>query len=78
VDHLDEQYDRLVHGDLNPLLASWNTHIGLLGRLVAVESSNGRHWGRLRDLTLDGLELDQGGQRILTLAPEAIRHIEPA
>ena len=78
VDHLDEEYDRLACGDLNPLLASWNDYIGLAGKLVAIESSDGRHWGRLRELTLDLVDLDQGGGRNLNFAPEMIRHIEPA
>jgi BirA family transcriptional regulator, biotin operon repressor / biotin---[acetyl-CoA-carboxylase] ligase len=78
VDHLDEEYDLLARGDLNPLVTSWNAYIGLLGKLVAIESSDGRHWGRLRELTLDGLDLDQGRGQSLNLAPEAIRHLEPA
>jgi BirA family biotin operon repressor/biotin-[acetyl-CoA-carboxylase] ligase len=78
VDRLDEEYDRLICGDLNPLLASWNAHLGLSGKLVAIESSEGRRWGRLRELTLDWVELDQGEGRILNLVPETIRHIEPA
>ena len=45
---------------------------------VAIECPDGRHWGRLRDLTLDGVELELTGGRSLRLPPESIRHLEPA
>ena len=78
VDHLDEEYDRLAQDDLDSLLACWKWHIGLLGKQVAIECPDGRHWGRLRDLTLDGVELELTGGRSLRLPPESIRHLEPA
>jgi BirA family biotin operon repressor/biotin-[acetyl-CoA-carboxylase] ligase len=78
LDHLDEEYDRLAQNDLDSLLTCWKWHIGLLGRQVSIETPDGRHWGRLRELTLEGVELEQTGGRSLQLPPEAIRHLEPA
>ena len=78
VEHLDEEYHRLAQNDLDSLLTCWKWHIGLLGKQVAIETADGQHWGQLRELTLDGVELEQTGGRSLRLPPEAIRHLEPA
>jgi BirA family biotin operon repressor/biotin-[acetyl-CoA-carboxylase] ligase len=78
VDRLDEEYNRLAQDDLDSLLTCWKWHIGLLGKQVTIECPDGRHWGRLRDLTLDGVELELTGGRSLRLPPESIRHLEPA
>lgn len=78
VQQLDEEYDRLSQGDFDSLVTCWKWHIGLLGRQVAVEAPNGRHWGRLKELNLDGVELEQTAGRSLRLPPEAVRHLEPA
>jgi len=78
VHQLDEEYDRLVQGDLDSLVTCWKWHIGLLGRQIALEGPDGRHWGRLKELTLDGVELERTGGRSLHLPPEAVRHLEPA
>jgi BirA family biotin operon repressor/biotin-[acetyl-CoA-carboxylase] ligase len=78
VQQLDEEYDRLSQGDFDSLVTCWKWHIGLLGRQVAVEGPDGRHWGRLKELTLDGVELEQTTGRSLRWPPEAVRHLEPA
>lgn len=78
IEHLDEDYDRLIRGDFAGLEACWKWHIGLLGKQVAIECPEGRHWGRLRELTMDVIELELDSAKTLRLAPEAIRHIEPA
>jgi BirA family biotin operon repressor/biotin-[acetyl-CoA-carboxylase] ligase len=78
VEKLDEEYDRLVQGDLATLEACWKWHIGLLGKQVALECSEGTHWGRLRELALDGLELEMGEGEIRRFPPETVRHIRPA
>jgi BirA family biotin operon repressor/biotin-[acetyl-CoA-carboxylase] ligase len=78
VEQLDEEYDSLIHHDLETLAAGWKWHIGLLGKEVAIEGPCGRHWGRLRDLTLDAVELEQSAGKVLHFSPESIRHIEPA
>jgi BirA family transcriptional regulator, biotin operon repressor / biotin---[acetyl-CoA-carboxylase] ligase len=78
VDHLDEEYDLLAQNDFDPLVACWKWHIGLLGKQVTIEGPDGRHWGRLREMTLDSVELEQTGGRTLRFPPEAIRHLDPA
>ena len=78
IEHLDEDYDRMVQGDLGGLEACWKWHIGLLGKQVAVECPEGRHWGRLRELTLNELELEKDGVGTIRLIPEMIQHIESA
>jgi BirA family biotin operon repressor/biotin-[acetyl-CoA-carboxylase] ligase len=76
--HLDEEYDRLCHGDLAGLEACWKQWIGLLGRLVRAEGHDATHRGRLRDLTFAGLELELPGGETLRLQPEWVQHLEPA
>jgi BirA family biotin operon repressor/biotin-[acetyl-CoA-carboxylase] ligase len=78
VEKLDEEYDRLVQGDQATLEACWKWHIGLLGKQVAVECPEGTHWGRLRELTLDALELEMERGEIRRFLPEVVRHIRPA
>jgi BirA family biotin operon repressor/biotin-[acetyl-CoA-carboxylase] ligase len=78
VDRLDEEYDRLVQGDFAGLEASWKQHLGLLGKQVAVECVEGRHWGRLRELNLEHVELEKDEIGTIRLISEAIQHIEPA
>lgn len=78
IEHLDEDYGRLVQGDLAGLEACWKWHIGLLGKQVAVDCPEGRHWGRLRDLTINELELEKDGIGTIRLVPETILHIESA
>jgi BirA family biotin operon repressor/biotin-[acetyl-CoA-carboxylase] ligase len=78
VDCLDEEYDRLVRGDLRGLESCWKWHIGLLGKQVAVVCPEGKHWGRLRELTFDEVELEKDESGSVRFVPEMIQHIEPA
>jgi BirA family transcriptional regulator, biotin operon repressor / biotin---[acetyl-CoA-carboxylase] ligase len=77
VRHLDDEYDRLMNGERVPLEADWKWRIGLLGRQVLVENSDGSTLtGRLRDMSFDGLELEAGGpEAVCVLKPENIRHL---
>jgi BirA family transcriptional regulator, biotin operon repressor / biotin---[acetyl-CoA-carboxylase] ligase len=74
--HLDEEYDRLRQGDTSTLEALWKWRLGVLGRQVMVEAVDREYRGRVRDLTLGGLELAVGAETVL-LAPEAVRHVTP-
>ncbi len=78
LEKLDEEYDRLVQGELAGLEACWKWHLGLLGKQVVIECADGRHWGRLRDLTLDKVHLEKDGLGTMQFVPEWIEHIEPA
>jgi BirA family biotin operon repressor/biotin-[acetyl-CoA-carboxylase] ligase len=78
IEHLDREYDSLCQGDLAGLEACWKWRIGLLGKQVVVEGLDQVHRGRLRDLGWDGVELELAGGKTLRLAPETVRHVEPA
>jgi BirA family transcriptional regulator, biotin operon repressor / biotin---[acetyl-CoA-carboxylase] ligase len=72
---LDAEYDRLLRGERVAVEADWKWRVGLLGRPVSVELTDGAIVaGRLREMGFDGLELDTvGGVRVLV--PESVRHI---
>jgi BirA family biotin operon repressor/biotin-[acetyl-CoA-carboxylase] ligase len=72
---LDEEYDRLCQGDLATLEACWKWRLGLLGKPVLAECSDGVHRGRLLDLGWEGIQLGLPGGDRLCLQPEAIRHL---
>src|SRR5947207_434555 len=78
IQHLDEEYDRLCQGDFATLEACWKWRLGLLGKQVAAECHHGMKYGRLRELSWEGLELETNGGEILRLLPEEVRHLEPA
>lgn len=73
---LDEEYDRLAAGDLATLEACWKWRIGLLGRQVHVECHDADHHGRLREMSFDGLELEQASGALVRLRPELVQHIK--
>ncbi|OAI54714.1 hypothetical protein AYO44_14405 [Planctomycetaceae bacterium SCGC AG-212-F19] len=75
IESLDEEYDRLASGDLATLEACWKWRIGLLGRQVIVECNDTDHRGRLREMSFDGLELEQTNGHTLRLRPELVQHI---
>ncbi|HBI44425.1 MAG TPA: biotin--[acetyl-CoA-carboxylase] ligase [Planctomycetales bacterium] len=74
--YMDEEYARLLEGDLTTLEASWKRHVGLVGREVLIERYDGPvHRGRLLELGFDGIELERPGTTALMLAPETVRHL---
>jgi BirA family biotin operon repressor/biotin-[acetyl-CoA-carboxylase] ligase len=75
--HLDEEYARLVAGDLATLEEEWRERAGLVGRYVKAEYTDGDVRGRLLEMAFDGLLLDVGGETKL-LVPELVRHLRPA
>lgn len=76
---MDEEYTRLLGGDLTTLEASWKGHIGLLGRDVIAERYDGpTHRGWLMELGFDGVLLGRPGSMPLLLPPETVRHLGPA
>ena len=76
---MDEEYTRLLDGDLATLEACWKAHLGLLGREVIAERYDGpTHRGRLLTLGFDGVEVKQPAARALVLPPEAVRHLDSA
>ncbi len=73
---LDEEYDRLWHGDLATLESCWKWRLGLLGRNVAAECHDATHFGRLHELSWDFVELETA-DGMARLAPETVRHLRP-
>lgn len=72
---LDAEYGRVVSGERVGVETDWKWRVGLLGRPVAVELSDGATAvGRLREMGFDGLELETAdGLRVVV--PETVRHL---
>jgi len=77
VQKLDLEYGRLLAGERVAVEADWKWRIGLLGRQVTAELTDGTVIsGRLHEMSFDGLELDTGdGWRLLV--PETVRQLKP-
>lgn len=76
---MDEEYTRLLDGDLATLEACWKRRVGLCGRDVIAERRDGpTHWGRLLNLGFDGVDLERPGEPPMRLQPETVRHLEAA
>ena len=74
IHHLDDGYDRVLSGDLNTLENRWKQRIGLVGHQVRIDLVDGGHrFGRLRDMSFDGLELETGEHAVEAILPELIR-----
>lgn len=78
IHQLDQGYQRLYAGDLDSLQTHWQGRIGLVGKYVRVECHDAVHCGCLRELTWDGLELEQPGGERIQLLPESVRHLSRA
>jgi BirA family transcriptional regulator, biotin operon repressor / biotin---[acetyl-CoA-carboxylase] ligase len=77
--YMDEEYARLLAGDLTTLEACWKRRLGLVGREVLVERYDGpTHRGRLLELGFDGIELERPGTTALVISPETVRHLDAA
>jgi BirA family biotin operon repressor/biotin-[acetyl-CoA-carboxylase] ligase len=75
--YMDEEYARLLAGDLATLEACWKRCLGLVGREVLIERYDGpTHRGRLLGLGFDGIKLEQPGTTALVLPPETVRHLD--
>jgi BirA family biotin operon repressor/biotin-[acetyl-CoA-carboxylase] ligase len=74
---LDEEYDRLMQGDVGTLEACWQWRLGLLGKQVTAECHDGTRRGRLVEVGWEGVCLEQPGGEMVRLVPETVRHLEP-
>ncbi len=73
---LDAEYGRLLGGERVAVEADWKWRVGLLGRHVTAELTDGTAVaGRLREMSFDGLELDPGDGKVKMLVPETVRHL---
>ena len=76
IQQLDEDYSRLVQGNLATLEACWKWRIGLLGQQVAAEGPRQTVCGRLLDLTFAGVEIQLPTGAVVRLAPEAVQQLK--
>jgi len=73
---LDSEYARLIAGERVAVEADWKWRIGLLGRQVIIEHHGGETTtGRLREMSFDGLEIENSDGFVHVIAPESILHI---
>ncbi len=76
---LDDEYDRLLGGEIVPLEADWKWRIGLLGRQVVAETHDGNTTaGRLREMSFEGVEIEHFEAGMTVLRPEFVRQLRPA
>ena len=76
---MDEEYARLLAGDLTTLEGCWKRDLGLVSREVILERYDGpTHRGRLLELGLGGIELERPGATALVFPPETVRHLDAA
>ena len=77
--HLDAEYARLIGGEKVAVEADWKWRVGLLGRQVIVELTDGTTIaGRLREMGFDGLEVEIAGTGPRRIVPETVAHVWPA
>jgi BirA family biotin operon repressor/biotin-[acetyl-CoA-carboxylase] ligase len=73
---LDDLYDQLLSGNWASLEAEWKCRLGLIGRPVVAELSDGRSVsGRLHEMSFEEIELHAEGFGSTVLKPEMIRHL---
>lgn len=75
---MNETYDALVRGDVRSVEERWRRCSGLVGQLVEVHTAAGVHQGRLRELSLQFVELETPSGQLLSFAPEAVQRLAPA
>ncbi|MBY0461265.1 MAG: hypothetical protein K2V38_28405, partial [Gemmataceae bacterium] len=63
-------------GERVAVAADWKWRVGLLGRQVLAELRGAETVaGRLRDMSFDGLELEDAGGFVRVIRPEAVAHL---
>ena len=76
VQRLDREYARLLEGEHAAVEADWKWRIGLLGRQVRIELSDGATvTGRLREMEFERLELERDDGTVQAIVPETVRHL---
>ncbi len=73
---LDAEYSQLL-SERTAVEAQFQWRIGLLGRQVSIELSDGsRLVGRLHEMTFDGLDLELGDGSHRRIVPERVEHVD--
>ncbi len=75
IEKLDEEYGRLLDGDIGALEERWKRYLGLLGRRVLVECLTETWSGRLNDVTFDAVEVETEDGKVQRISPETVRHM---
>lgn len=76
---LDTEYGRFLQGEQVAIEADWKWRLGLLGRPVLAELTDGTTWaGRLLDISFEKVDLETGIGTIQHLVPERVRHLHRA
>ena len=76
--HLDTRYGQLLGGRGDLVEEAWRVGSGLVGRRVALETSDGQVVpGHLRSLSFDAVELDCGEVVPQVWPPERVRGLRP-
>lgn len=71
---MDDEYERLLTGDLATLESMWQWRLGLVNKRVVVDLPEGPRQGLALDVSFAGVTLkDDAG--VVQLPPETIRHI---
>jgi BirA family biotin operon repressor/biotin-[acetyl-CoA-carboxylase] ligase len=78
VRRLDVEYGNLAAGVTDPLRQRWIERLGLVGRPIVAELHDGRYEGTLRELAFDRVHIERPGRGVVSLQPEAVRHLELA
>jgi BirA family biotin operon repressor/biotin-[acetyl-CoA-carboxylase] ligase len=76
IGELDEQYERLCQGDFGTLEAFWKRRLGLVDKHVVADCSKETYYGRLRQVTFAGVELELPEGKLLRLSPESLRRLQ--
>lgn len=74
ITHLDRGYDALASGRLSALERSWKQRLGLVGRNVVLDGTEGNCRGRLVDVGYDTVAIETA-ETVVRLRPEAVRHV---
>ena len=72
LNHLDAGYAALCRGETADLEARWRHYSALVGRQVEVVTPTGSRTGRLLDLSLDYLSVEEAGGAVNRVTPEAV------
>jgi BirA family transcriptional regulator, biotin operon repressor / biotin---[acetyl-CoA-carboxylase] ligase len=74
---LDTLYGHIGAGNLIRLETQWRQYLGLVGNVVIAETAHGQVQGRLTELAMDRVAIEQP-RGMAVLRPEGIKHLWPA
>lgn len=75
ITELDQQYGRLLAGDLDKLESAWVWRMGLLGKQAEVECNDRLLLGGVEAIGFDQLVIRSDEGKVEIVAPERVKHI---